>query len=95
MKIWGDTPKVHRISNRQNNIASTEKTKDVLIRKDEVSISSTAKDYQTVTKALKSVPDIRPERVDELSRKYQSGSYSINSVDIADKIIKSVQDSES
>lgn len=95
MKIWGDAPKVQRVTNRQNNIASTEKTKEVPQRKDEVSISSTAKDYQTVMKALKSVPDIRPHHVDELSKKYQSGSYNINSTDIADKIIKSVQDSES
>jgi len=41
-------------------------------KKDVVSISNQAKDFQTAMKALKEIPDIRKDKVEELARKIES-----------------------
>jgi negative regulator of flagellin synthesis FlgM len=69
-----------------------EKTAGVASKKDVVSISSEAKDFQSVLKAVRDVSDIRTEKVNEFSEKYEAGKYNVNGRDIADKIIKSAFD---
>jgi len=61
-------------------------------KKDVVSISNQAKDFQTAMKALKEIPDIRKDKVEELARKIESGTYKVSEEDIADKILKSILD---
>ena len=92
MKIWGDIPKIPGIYDRQQNVKKINGTPKAVSRKDELSISGQAKDYQAVLRALKNIPDIRKDKVDELSEKYNSGNYDVSGKDIADKIIKSVID---
>jgi negative regulator of flagellin synthesis FlgM len=93
MKIWGEVPKVSGIYDTNKSVKRAEGSGSIASKKDVVSISGPAKDYQTVIKALKDVPDIRTDKVDELSDKYDAGSYDINGNDTADKILKSMIDS--
>ncbi len=92
MKIWGDIPKVQGIYNKQKRVEKPGKAGKTGSTGDVVSISGKAKDFQTVLKALKNVPDVRTEKVNELSSKYRSGSYDTSGKDIADKIIDSILD---
>lgn len=92
MKIWGEIPKVSGVYNKQKSVGKVDKTGSVASKKDVVSISSQAKDYQTVMKALKETPDVREEKVNRLAEKYESGQYEVNNRDIADKLLKSVTD---
>jgi len=92
MKIWGDIPKITEIYNKQKRVSSVDKAAQVAGKKDVLSISSQAKDFQTVMKALKDVPDIRQDKMDQLEEKYPSGNYSADSRDVADKLIKSFID---
>jgi negative regulator of flagellin synthesis FlgM len=92
MKIPGDIPKITGIYNKQNKVRGLEKAGTDYSQKDVVSISGKAKDFQTIMKTLKNVPDIRQEKVDELSSKYRSGSYDVSGKDIADKIVDSIFD---
>lgn len=92
MKIWGEIPKVSGVYNKQKSIGKTGKADSIVLKKDVLSISSRAKDYQTVMKALKDSPDIREEKVRKLKEKYEAGQYEVKSSDIADKILKSVTD---
>lgn len=92
MKIWGDIPKIPGIYDRQQNVKKINGAPAAVSRKDQLSISGQAKDYQAVIRTLKNIPDIRRDKVDELSEKYGSGSYDISGRDIADKIIKSIID---
>ena len=92
MKIWGNTPKIPGVYDKQKNMARVNKTAGAAGKKDVLSISSKAKDFQTVMKALKDVPDMRKDRVDELSQKYRSGNYQVDGGDVADRIIKSFID---
>lgn len=92
MRIPGDIPKITGIYDKQKNVNKIEKASAVSSKKDVVSISNQAKDFQTVQKALKSVPDIRQNKVNELTVKYESGQYDAKGKDIAENIIKSVFD---
>jgi len=92
MKIWGGPPKVVGAYNNQKVTEKVHKTPNTVSKKDIVSISSDAKDYQTVMKALKDIPDIRKEKVEELLKKYESGNYNVSGSEVADKIIKSIID---
>lgn len=94
MKIWGEIPKVLGISSNQKNVSKVDKVSGVAAKKDVVSISNQAKDFQTIMKALRDVPDMRQDKVNELAEKYQSGNYDVSGNDIADKILKSVIDTK-
>jgi negative regulator of flagellin synthesis FlgM len=92
MRIPNNIPKITGAYDKKNNIGRVDRTSSVASKKDVVSISSQAKDFQTVLKALKDIPDIRQGKVNELAEKYQSGNYSVNGSDIADKVLKTVFD---
>jgi len=92
VKIWGGITGVSRIYDKQNKMGRVGEVHEAASKKDVLSISNNAKDYQTALKALKSIPDIRREKVEVLTEKYETGSYNVNGRDVADKIIKSVID---
>lgn len=92
MKIWEGIPKVSGVYDKHKSVNKAGKTGSVATKKDVVSISSHAKDIQTVMKALKDVPDIRKDRVDDLTKKIETGTYEVKETDIADKILKSISE---
>jgi len=59
-------------------------------KRDELTISQKAKDYQIVAKAIKAmnkIPDIREDKVNEIRQKMDKGLYDIDGKDIADKML--------
>ncbi|MGI6776725.1 MAG: flagellar biosynthesis anti-sigma factor FlgM [Acetivibrionales bacterium] len=92
MKIWDGVPKISEVYGKQKSVGKADKIQGVYTKKDVLSISHEAKDFQTVMKALKEIPDIRSEKVKELAERYQSGNYNVNGRDIADKIVRSIID---
>lgn len=92
MKIWGGITGVSRIYDKQKKIGRVGEIYEATSKKDVLSISNNAKDYQTALKALKSIPDVRKDKVEALAEKYGSGRYNVNGRDVADKIIKSIID---
>lgn len=88
MRIPGDISKITGVYGSQKNIGRVERTGAVASKKDVLSISSEAKDFQAVYKALKEVPDIRREKVSSLEASIGSGKYSVNGRDVAEKVIK-------
>ena len=59
-------------------------------KKDELSISQKAMDYQIVNKGMKAmsqIPDIREDKVNEIREKMDKGLYDLDGNDIAEKII--------
>ena len=92
MKIWGDIPKILGVYDKQKSVGKTDKASGVSAKKDVVSISNQAKDYQTAMKAVRDVPDIRQDKVNELSDKYESGNYNVSGNDVAEKVVKSIFD---
>ncbi|WP_313563571.1 flagellar biosynthesis anti-sigma factor FlgM [Ruminiclostridium cellobioparum] len=92
MKITGDVYNVSKVYDSKKPVGKIEKTSSVAPKKDVISISSNAMDYQTVTKALKEVPDVRQNKVDEFAQAYRSGSYDVSGREIVEKLGKSIID---
>lgn len=92
MKIWGNFPNVSGIYNKQKKVNNIGDVAGVKPKKDVVSISNRAKDYQLAMKHLKDIPDVRMDKVEEYSERIRSGNYDVKGKDIADKIINSIFD---
>jgi len=92
MRIPGDISKITGVYGTQKSVSKIEKTGSVSSRKDVVSISNEAKDFQTIFKALKEVPDIRQDKVDSILGSIEAGNYNVSSRDVAERIVRSVFD---
>ena len=90
MRISGEFPKINRVYNKNNGIKKFEKSSRIGYGgQDQISISNKGKDFQVVMKALKEVPDVRKDRVDDIEKKYNSGEYNVSGKDIIDKLVQS------
>jgi negative regulator of flagellin synthesis FlgM len=56
--------------------------------KDSFSISEQAGEFQTLLRALTQLPDVREDRVAQISERISAGSYNISANDIAAKIFR-------
>lgn len=92
MRIPGDIPKITGAYGTQKNAGRIGKVGSVASKKDVLSISNEAKDFQTVNKALKDVPDIRQSKVAELLGKLESGGYKVSGRDMVDKVVNTIFD---
>lgn len=92
MRIPGDISKITGVYGTQKNISRIGKTGSVAGKKDVLSISNEAKDFQTVYKALRDVPDIREAKVGDILGSMESGSYNVTGRDVAGKVVSSVFD---
>jgi len=92
MKILGDIYNVSKVYDKQKSVAKVDKTNSIIPKKDIVSISSNAKDYQTVSKALRDVPDVRQNKIDEFTDVYRSGGYDVSGKEIVEKLGKGTLD---
>ena len=93
MKIWSGVPKVFGNYDNKKSVGRVDKTAGVASKKDVVSISTIAKDIQTGLKAVKEIPDVRSEKVNGLTDRYEAGNYDVSGKDIADRVVKSMLDS--
>ncbi|KNY28630.1 flagellar biosynthesis anti-sigma factor FlgM [Pseudobacteroides cellulosolvens] len=91
MRINGDVSKVSGIYSKNKNVGKVDKTESTTTKKDIISISNQAKDFQTAMKTLKDIPDIRHDKVSGIQDKYDKGEYNISSNDLADKLINSIK----
>lgn len=92
MRILGDISKITGVYGTQKNIGRIGKTGSVAAKKDVLSISNEAKDFQTVYKALRNVPEIREAKVGSILGSIESGSYNVTGHDVAGKVISTVFD---
>lgn len=92
MKITGDVFNVSKVYDKQKTVGKVDKASAVAPKKDVISISSNAMDFQTVSKALRDVPDIRQSKVDEYAETYSAGNYDVNGREIVEKIGRTIID---
>lgn len=92
MRIPGDISKITGVYGTQKNIGRVGKNGSVAAKKDMLSISNEAKDFQTVYKVLKDIPDIREAKVGDILGSMESGSYNVTGRDVAGKVISTVFD---
>lgn len=90
MRINGDITKITGVYGTQKSIEKPGKTGTVTAKKDILSISSEAKDFQTALRVLKDVPDVRQGRVNEILGKIETGNYAVTGRETAEKIVSSI-----
>ena len=56
-------------------------------RSDEVVLSSEAQGLQQQIAAIKALPDVRMDKVEELSRRVEAGQYQVDAAKLADQMI--------
>lgn len=86
MKITGNVTGVTGIYTNDKRISRVENTNKISMGTDDVKISSTGKDFAIAMNALKNVPDVRMDRVNEISAKLESGEYNVSGDDIMNKL---------
>lgn len=77
-QVYGTSGAKKKYNSNQVDFAST---------LDQVSLSSAGKDMQIAKTALKSVPDIRQDRVNELKASIANGTYQVSAEDFAEKLM--------
>lgn len=87
MRISGNVSAVTGIYTNDKKISRVENVNKLSLGKDDIKISSKAKDYTTAMNALKNVPDVRQDKIDEISAKLAKSEYRISGDDIADRIL--------
>lgn len=87
MKITGNVGNVTGVYTNEKRISHVENINKISPAKDDVKISSVGRDFTVAMNALKNVPDVRMDRVNELSAKIEKGEYNISGEDIAAKIL--------
>jgi len=87
MRITGNVGNVTGVYTNDKRISRIENTNKISPASDDVKISNVGKDFTIAMNALKDVPDIRTDRVNELSAKIESGEYNVSGNDIASKIL--------
>lgn len=74
--------------------SNTKKTVKVngLEASDQVEISRIGKEYQVAKQAITGTPDVRMEKVNEIKKRMESGTYNVTMEEVADKILSSYYD---
>lgn len=56
---------------------------------DSLELSQLGKDYQIAKKALANTPDIRQDKVDDVKKRMENGTYNVSNDDFAEKLLES------
>lgn len=90
MKIFGNVPGVTPVYSNKSKAVNAYAAAEAAPKRDELTISSQAKDFAAVMKQLKAIPDVRADRVSALAEPVSQGTYSVSSAAISEKIIASL-----
>lgn len=94
MRIDGNVNAVTSIYTNDKRISRVDSLNKAGQVQDAVKISDKGRDFAVAQRALKDIPDIRQDKVNELSAKINSNGYSIKGEDIANKIFSAGIDEE-
>ncbi|MCX7792853.1 MAG: flagellar biosynthesis anti-sigma factor FlgM [Thermodesulfovibrionales bacterium] len=95
MKIHGERPLNSQVSGQELKKISEQQTINIQkkevsqsLRNDRVDISERAKEAARLMEELKSLPEIRQQKIDELREAIKSGKYMVDSIKLAEKILR-------
>lgn len=73
---------------QMNSAKKTEKSSEVK-KSDQLELSQTGKDYQVAKQAVAHAPEVRMDRVNEIKKRMESGTYQISTEEVANKLVES------
>lgn len=80
---------IMKVYTDQNKVAKNSKASDVApaSKKDEVILSTQAQEFGQIYQAIKALPEVREDKVRELSDKIAQGNYSVDAKEVAEKML--------
>lgn len=79
---------VNRIYNAYTaQMAAGAKGAEKVKGKDEVDLSTQAKDFTSVKRILSDIPEVREDKVQDIKKRIENGTYNVSSKDVASKIL--------
>ncbi len=79
--------RISRLYEAQQTSKVKEKEKVDKTKEDGVEISKVGRDIQVVREGLKQAPDIRYDKVNDIIKRMESGTYSVSAEEVANKIV--------
>ena len=88
MKIHNNS--INKVLNMYNNQVNTNKANKSQEGKkaDQLNISPEARDFQLAMKQVKNQPEIRTEKVEEIKKQIQAGTYKVDAKAISEKMMR-------
>jgi len=87
MRITGGIQNVSEIYTKENRVNKINNVDKVDAPKDDVKISATGKDFSIAMNALKDVPDVREDKVNDIRSRIENGTYNVSGKDVAEKLL--------
>ena len=87
MRITGGIQNVSEIYTKENRVNKLNNIDKVDAPKDDVKISATGKDFSIAMNALKDVPDVREDKVNDIRSRIENGTYNVSGKDVAEKLL--------
>jgi len=86
-KIDGYVKQVNKEKMKSGAVSDDQNSNKILPSGDSVELSTEAKIMQEAVKALKALPDVREEKVEQIKQQIADGTYEIDSKKISKKMI--------
>ena len=88
MKI-NNQMKINRINKAYGkNVGKVKKTEKSEFKKDKIEISEEAKSFQVAMNAINKLPEARQDKVDELKKQIEEGTYKPSAKEIAKRMLQ-------
>lgn len=71
----------------QAQVTTASKKTEKVDSKDEVALSSEAKDFASIKKMLADIPQVREEKVQDIKTRMDNGTYNVSAQEVASKIL--------
>lgn len=91
MKIFNNPNIQKALGTYKSKMAKPQKINKVGASKDKIEISSKAREFQVALNAFKKLPEIRKEKVEEISNAIASGTYNPSAEEIVSKMSEKVR----
>ena len=90
MKIQGN-PNIQKIMKAYGKTTpKAQKTEGKKFEEDKIEISSQAREIQVAMKALKELPEVREDKVNEIRAQIKDGTYKPSAEDVAEKLLERI-----
>lgn len=91
MKIHGNI-NIQKIQKAYNkNVGKVKKTDKSEMKRDQIDISQSAKDFQIAMDAFKKLPDVRQDKIDDVKESIDKGTYKPSAEDIIKKMLSNAK----
>jgi negative regulator of flagellin synthesis FlgM len=70
-----------------DNIKKETKTSGTFPQNEKIELSSDVKDFNQIRKALDNIPDIREDKVQQIKKQINEGTYNVSGEKIAEKMV--------